>query len=252
MSSISWIRYAGIALIGVLLGCTRGTAAPEPSVVQLETEDGFLLYADFVPSEATDPPVALLLHMYHSDRRAWGPLVPRLTKAGFAVLALDQRAHGESTKQGEATVRVADVPRSRFASLVRKGPLDVKAARSFLLERGLSAKRLVLVGASYGCTVALLSANRVPGIKAVALLSPGTAYFGVDVKAAARDFSGELLAVAAEDDPRSAESARALTELHRGEQQLLIFPSGGHGTRLFGPRPEVLDQVVEFLVGAIG
>jgi pimeloyl-ACP methyl ester carboxylesterase len=164
---------------------------------------------------------------------------------------LDQRAHGDSTRQGGGTIQVAELSRSQFAELVRKGPLDVKAARAFLLERGLSTKRLVLIGASYGCTVALLSADRVPGIKALALLSPGNAYFGIDVRAAAQGFSGALLAIAAEDDPQSAESARTLARLHPGPQDLMIVPSGGHGTRLFAPRPEVLDRVVEFLGKAL-
>jgi pimeloyl-ACP methyl ester carboxylesterase len=219
----------------------------ETSGIEFETEDGFILRADLIAAEDPNAPAVVLLHMYRSNRRAWAPLVLRLAEAGFTVLAVDQRAHGQSTRQGEETVRAEDLPRVEFSELVRRGPLDVKAARAVLIGQGLAGGGLALVGASYGCTVALLSTGRVRDVKALALLSPGTAYFGVEVESATRQFSGPLLAVAAEDDPRSAASARQLVAAHEGPEDLLIFPSGGHGTNLFEPRPELVDQLVEFL-----
>ena len=83
------------------------------------------------------------------------------------------------------------------------------------------------------------------------LLSPGTAYFGVDVTVAARRFAGPVLGVAAADDPGSARSTRALLEAHTGPEELLVHPSGGHGTRLFSSRPEVLAHIVDFLGEAL-
>ena len=170
---------------------------------------------------------------------------------GFTVLALDQRAHGDSIHRKEKVVRVADVPRSEFADLVRQGPADVQAARAFLKERGLGTDQILLFGASYGCTVSLLSAGEVEGVKALVLLSPGTSYFGVDVTGAARDFRGPILAVAAEDDPPAVESANAIVGVHEGTDQVVIYTSGGHGTRLFPARPEVLDLVVQFASGSV-
>ena len=238
------------ALVWILTGaCDLHASTTEP--VKFETKDGFTLHADLTPAEDPGAPVAILLHMYRSNRAAWEPLTPRLANAGFTVLAIDQRAHGGSIQKGERVVRVAEVPRSEFASLVRQGPADVRAARAFLKERDLATDQIVLFGASYGCTVSLLSAGDVQGVKALVLLSPGTSYFGVDVTGAARDFKGLILAVAAEDDPQAVESANAIVGVHAGTDRIVIYRSGGHGTRLFPTRPGVLDLVVEFASEAV-
>jgi dienelactone hydrolase len=135
--------------------------------------------------------------------------------------------------------------------VVRQGPLDVQAVRRFLEGRGFATDRIVLVGASYGCSVALLSAEKVDGVRAVAALSPGTAYFEVDVVDAASRFTEALLLVAAEDDPPAAASARTLAATHDGPEELIVYASGGHGTRLLSKRPELADRLVTFLQEAV-
>lgn len=238
------------ALLLPALSCTAG-GPPQLEVVSFETKDGFVLHGDLLAAKDPAAPALILLHMYRSNRGAWAPLVPKLAAAGFNVLAVDQRAHGESRRQGEKTVRVEDLSRPRFTELVRQGPKDVAAARRFLRARGLGRDRVALVGASYGCTVALLSANAEKPAAALVLLSPGTSYFGVDVLGAARGFPGPLLTVAAEDDTRSTESARRIAAEHEDPDEVEIYPNGGHGTRLLTTRPEVMERVVGFLRQAL-
>jgi pimeloyl-ACP methyl ester carboxylesterase len=219
--------------------------------VSFETSDGFVLEGDLTSAADVDAPVAILLHMYRSDRGSWAPLVPELVAAGFTVLAIDQRAHGGSQQRHGETVDVAAIPRAAFGEMVRDGVHDVKAAVGYLGEQGLATDRIVLIGASYGCSVSLLSAGAVEGVRALVLLSPGTNYFGVDVVGAASSFAGPILAVAAEDDGRAVENARILVKRHQGPSDLEIYPSGGHGTRLFGPRPRLKARVVEFAKKAV-
>ena len=229
-----------------------GAGSPESRAaatgeVQFETADGFTLHADLTPARDRDAPVAILLHMYRSNRKAWKPLVPRLHEAGLTVLALDQRAHGESTERGEETVRVERIPRAEFTKLVRQGPADVGAALEFLKGRGFPTDRVLLVGASYGCTVALLSSVEAEGVKGLVLLSPGMLYFGIDVAPAARTFVGGLMAVAAQDDPRATEAAETIVRVHGGGPvTLTLYGSGGHGTNLFSTRADLIDAIVEF------
>ncbi len=246
------VGLALLMLAGAAPACADSGPGRKPVrfAVQFETEDGFTLHGDLTSAADVNAPVAILLHMYRSNRRAFDPLVPALVEAGLTVLALDQRAHGESTRQDGRTLRVDDLSRERFAELVRTGPRDVAAARRYLAERGFATDRIFLVGASYGCTVALLAARRLEGVGGLVLLSPGTAYFDVDVTDVAAG-AGPLLAVAAEDDPSSAESARRLVETHAGPEELLVFPSGGHGTNLFGSRPELPQRIVAFVRKAL-
>jgi pimeloyl-ACP methyl ester carboxylesterase len=239
-----------IALAGA--ASAQETAKPFSLPVSFETSDGFVLKGDLTSASDANAPIAVLLHMYRSNRSAWAPLVPELVGAGFTVLAIDQRAHGESTQRNGERVEVASVPRDQFAAFVRAGVHDVEAARAYLARQGLATDRILLVGASYGCSVALLSAQKIEGVGALVLLSPGTDYFGVDVVAAAQGFSGPMLAVAALDDRPAAESARTLVARHAGEDDLEIYASGGHGTQLFRPHPELKPRIVEFAEKALG
>jgi len=239
-------------LLALPLAVGAGDTGKQPPLpVSFETSDGFVLKGDLTSAPDAKAPVAILLHMYRSNRSAWAPLVPNLLAAGFTVLAIDQRAHGESQQRRGEKVDVATVPRAAFAQLVRDGVRDVAAAARYLAGRGLATDRIVLIGASYGCSVSLLSAEEVAGVRALVLLSPGTNYFGVDVLEAASRFSGPLLVVAAEDDRNAVESARTIAARHQGSDDLEIYPSGGHGTRLFGPRPQLKQRIVEFAGKAV-
>jgi pimeloyl-ACP methyl ester carboxylesterase len=239
-------------LLAFPLAAGAGEARKQLSLpVSFETSDGFVIRGDLTSAADTDAPVAILLHMYRSNRRAWAPLVPELVAAGFTVLAIDQRAHGESQQRGSERVDVASIPYSAFGEFVRAGVHDVKAAERYLARQGMATDRIVLIGASYGCSVSLLSAQEVEGLRALVLLSPGTNYLGVDVLPAAGGFEGPLLAVAAEDDRRAVESARIILERHPGAGDLEIYESGGHGTQLFGPQPRLKRRIVEFARKAI-
>src|SRR5205807_9485777 len=51
-------------------------------------------------------------------------------------------------------------------------------------EKGVDAKRVVMIGASVGCSISLDFASRTPEVKGVVCLSPGTDYMGLDSVAA--------------------------------------------------------------------
>ena len=210
-------RFLLLALpVGLLVAASaEQTRTPLSFPVSFETSDGFALKGDLTSSADANAPVAILLHMYRSDRGAWAPLVPELAAAGFTVLAIDQRAHGESKWRRGERVDVAAIPRRDFGKLVRDGVHDVQAAVRYLARQGLATDRIVLIGASYGCSVSLLSAQAVEGVRALVLLSPGTNYFGVDVLAEASSFPGPMLVVAAKDDRPDVESARVIAARHR-------------------------------------
>ena len=100
-------------LLAVPLAAGAGEATSRPSLpVSFETGDGFVLKGDLSSAADADAPVAILLHMYRSNRSAWAPLVPDLAAAGFTVLAIDQRAHGESKQRRGEKVDVASIPRA--------------------------------------------------------------------------------------------------------------------------------------------
>ena len=144
---------------------TRTPVAPHPPVaggVDLDLPgDGVRLRATRWPGSG---PAVLLLHGLASTRHIWDLVVPHLVGAGPAspaVLALDQRGHGDSDRP--------DGPYDG-ATVVR----DVLTALDAV---GLS--RVVVVGHSWGATTALrLAASAPERVLACVALDGGTGAAG--------------------------------------------------------------------------
>jgi dienelactone hydrolase len=163
-------------------------ATGEAQAVTFETTDGVKIAADYYapattadkkPPKAEKAPVAILVHMFPADRTSWEPLVPKLTDAGFAVLAYDIRGKGGSTEPVDKNL--AKRYQEQSPDLFKDAWKDAEAAKKWLAgQPNCDVGRIVMVGASIGCSISLDYASRDEAVKAVVCLSPGTNYFGVD------------------------------------------------------------------------
>jgi pimeloyl-ACP methyl ester carboxylesterase len=88
----------------------------------------------------------LLLHGLASTRRFWNLVVPDLVNSGLSVVALDQRGHGESPVPDDTDFDPAAVARDAAVAL-----------------DALGISRAVVVGHSWGATIALTLAAEQPG-----------------------------------------------------------------------------------------
>ena len=103
----------------------------------LTTPDGYRLrYAHRNPSAA---PTIVLVHGWKGSHRAWDPAVYRFARAGYRVIAFDNRGMGESDKPVGNDAYDFDV---------------LAEDLSFVLSE-LDARDVTLVGWSMGCTIAL-------------------------------------------------------------------------------------------------
>src|SRR5207249_1163508 len=99
----------------------------------------------------------------------------RMQARGFAVLSIDGRGFGESTKRVDRST----VSAGRTDADVKAMLGDVGAACEFLSkQQNVDAGRVGIVGASYGSSLAIIYAADHQNVAAVALLSPGLNYFG--------------------------------------------------------------------------
>lgn len=163
-------------------------AAGGKQAVTFDTTDGVKIAADFYAptppadkkaSQAAKAPVAILVHMFPADRTSWTPLVPKLTEAGFAVLAYDIRGKGGSTEPADKNL--AKRYQEQSPDLFKDAWKDAEAAKKWLAgQPTCGVSRIVMIGASIGCSISLDYAGRDEAVKAVVCLSPGTNYFGVD------------------------------------------------------------------------
>jgi pimeloyl-ACP methyl ester carboxylesterase len=207
-------------------------AAPE--TITITAEDGLVLYGTFYPGAGSGSwPGLLLLHMNGRSRQDWEPIVPALNEAGYAVLALDMRGHGQTGSS-------KDWDRARG---------DLQRAWAYLSGRpDVDADRTAIIGASIGANMALVTGALEPAVKTVVLLSPGLNYLGVTTDDAMVNYgSRPVLLVASEEDQPAADSSRELHELAQGEARIEMYENAGHGTRMFTSRPELTDLLIGWL-----
>ena len=212
------------------------TAAPRD--VKFESADKLEIVGTFYESPKAGSPAVLLLHQFGSNRKSYDEYAKRLQKESFGVLAIDGRGFGESTKTTDGkTVTQNSEAESLDADLVKKMKTDVGNAFEFLSkQKNVDAKRIGIVGASYGSSLAMIYAADNPNVKAVALLSPGINYFGTMPTIPAIKSYGDrpLLLVAAEDDKESADAVRQLKSVSANDEyETKVYEKGGHGTALF-------------------
>ncbi len=141
--------------------------------IDLAAADGALLRATYARLQAPTGRGALLLHGIGGHRLQLEELAVPLLEAGYDVLLLDLRAHGESGgAQASFGFRERD---------------DCARAGDFLESRGV--ERLYLAGASYGGAVALAAAAHDARWRAV-VVGAGFAYYRSTALAYASQYVG--------------------------------------------------------------
>ena len=99
---------------------------------QVSTIDGWVLPLDYYrpANSSTNTPVVILLHGADGNRLVWKDLASSLQQAGYAVVAVDLRKHGES--QGPpVSARFGNRVRPiDYANMMR---LDLESVKLFLL-----------------------------------------------------------------------------------------------------------------------
>jgi pimeloyl-ACP methyl ester carboxylesterase len=207
--------------------------ATHSQTVSINSPDSVILVGTFFEAEKPNTPALLLLHQWQSDRHSWDDFAKEMQKEGFNVLTIDGRGFGESTKRTDGTTVSAE--RSDAAV---KGMLgDVGAAFDFLSkQKNVDPNRIGIVGASYGSSLALIYAADNPKVAAIALLSPGTNYFGnlQTEPAMVKYGSRPAFLAAAEDDPDSSKDTAKLGEVAAEPRRAVVVSvsKGGHGTAL--------------------
>jgi len=221
---------------------TPPTATSPPSTnvrrLTLTAADGVTLVGAFYPPPEAPAPGVLLLHMAGRRKEDWAQFATRLQEAGYAVLALDLRGHGESSGEPDWATMPDDVARA-WAVLIGRPEVD--------------PGRTAIVGASIGANLALVIAAEEPQVRAVVLLSPGMDYRGIQTEEAMTAYGERpVLIAASQDDAYAAESAQVLDGLAQGQHVLVLYPRAGHGTDMFGPQPDLPGLILSWLNKQVG
>jgi alpha-beta hydrolase superfamily lysophospholipase len=177
--------------------------------------------------------------MLGRSKEDWNYFAERLEDAGMMVLAIDLRGHGRSS-----------------GSMAMLQPMvnDVVGAVNWLAARpNVRPGAVAIVGASLGANLAALAAAQLPGLHALALVSPSLDYRGLRLDASAIKKIGvrPVLMVASTQDPYALRTIHELMSEGSGREQRLSTATG-HGTNLLAADSELARSLVEWLRRTLG
>ena len=170
--------------------------------------------------------------MLNSNRSAYAPLIPDLRAAGYALLNIDMRGHGDSGG-----------PQNWDAAIA-----DLRGWSEWLFDKGyLGEDGLAIIGASIGANVAIVSCAADANCRGAIALSPGLDYRGVKPADGAGHEAwrtGRLCLSRRRRTAVSAESVRHLFAQARGDVTARLYPVRAHGTRLFQNEYASLSRLI--------
>ena len=212
---------------------------PDPFRVTITTSDGVALAASWRPVSGDEKaPAVLLIHDFSRERRELEPLAQKLGEAGYATLAIDLRAHGESTKKNGQPVPISP----RLLSDPNGFPRDVEAAAAWMKAR---APKTAALGFSVGGYLALLAAARGQADAAIVISVNEPRVAGL--AGTAPPVPRSLLLLACEADPGRADSAKKLEVAAHAPKRLLLFPGAAHNLALLREHPEAEKAALDWL-----
>ena len=215
-------------LVGGLVGCVQngrscksGASAPGRTVPLPVTADVTLCAQLF----GSGPTAVVLAHARGSDRRSWYPFAQELAERGHSVLALDFRGYGDSTGGRDDN-----------------NVIDLRTAVDY--ERSSGATRIVVIGAAFGGTAAVIVAST-GGVDAVASISGPNVWRKLDAVAASENLSVPVLfAVARSDEPYTS-SVRQQAE--RAGVVALEIDGSAHGTALVAASADLRSSLLRLV-----
>jgi pimeloyl-ACP methyl ester carboxylesterase len=193
----------------------QGRSGPPPEPVDLITKDGVQLKGTYFPSaarrgsaQAKQATPVVLLHDHKSTHAIFNSLIAALqppvdenaNRPYFAVITVDLRAHGGSTKRLAPDGTVFDLDAARLAKedFLAMAQFDMEAIRSFLVDKNdageLNLNKLSLVGSGMGASVAanwalkdwtmppLAVGKQGQDVKAIVLISPRWSFDGLSMQ----------------------------------------------------------------------
>lgn len=209
------------------------------AVIQKVTDDGVAVATEYINVEGAPPRGGVILvHMLGHTRADWDPLVEHLIRKGLDVIAIDLRGHGQSAY---GALDFTNFETGEWLGCTH----DIRSSLDYLTEKVDGP--YFLIGASIGANLVLMEAAEDERVAGVVMLSPGLDFRGVKPGEKVVEYGERpALLVAAKDDTYSCETVEALAG-DFADAETKLYTTGGHGTHMFAPRPEVLTFIADWL-----
>jgi dienelactone hydrolase len=249
------VLVKGILLTSIAVLTAHGVSGQTVRTVRLTTADDVGIFADYYPAATDSAPAVVLIHSIGQNRGTWASVAGLLQSNGIAVVSIDLRGHGDSTRKLTAQGTIFLEHRTFTDRDYRDMLLDVNAAVDWVSEQpDINKQRVGIIGSSLGANLALRYAAINEDLAAVALLSPGINYRGVRTD----DVIGQLAHIpvrvfVSRFDAFAYESSKRLIEIRKeaggavDDNELIVCSGNVHGTDMLKSVKELPDVLLRWL-----
>ncbi len=247
---ISVVMHDGLKIVGTLYVPGLSPYKPDPNGADDSGDSGDDGSSDApaVKPAKVQYPLIVLLHMLSGDRWDWKDMPRHLSNAGYSVLAIDLRGHGESVYQGK-TLRVW---RQFDTTDWQKMSQDLGPVLDYIAKQQgfnmVNTHKVGIIGASIGANVAVNYAGAHPKqVQALVLLSPGLEYHGVQTFTPLTHYENAIFFLSSQEDAYASDSSQRLYKFALGKKKIQIFSDLGHGTDMLTSSPALGKDILDWL-----
>jgi dienelactone hydrolase len=194
--------------------------------LQFQTRDGVAVHGDFMGPAGPPRGTVLLFHQARSNRGEYATIAPDLLKAGYNVLAIDQRAGGTAWSRLNLTAQgAAQEVGQAGESYYLKALADLEAALDYAAKQ--PARPIIVWGSGYSASLVFLLAAAHPDlIGGVLAFSPAENFATTSVHNAATKVKCPVF-IASSPDPGEVADARRLLDAVPGSAKTQLVPQHG-------------------------
>lgn len=229
MRRLSWI----LAVVAMLVAGPNATSFADEGFASVDfpTAGGIQGRADVYEAQDKSATLILLFHQAGWSRGEYREIAPKLVKAGYRVMAVDQRSGGKvNGVQNETHRRAA---RMGLARGYVDAYVDMKAALSYA-RKELAAQRVIVWGSSYSASLVFRMAAEHPNeVTAVMAFTPGE-YFKKEGRDYVQSFAKRVKQpVFVTSAKKEREQVWPIFNASPAEKKILFTPAskGQHGSR---------------------
>ena len=229
MRRLSWV----LAVAAMLVAAPNATSFADDGFesVDFPTAGGIQGRADVYEAQDKSATLILLFHQAGWSRGEYREIAPKLVKAGYRVMAVDQRSGGKVNGVQNETHRRAT--RMGLARGYVDAYVDMEAALSYA-RKELAAQRVIVWGSSYSASLVFRMAAEHPNeVTAVMAFAPGE-YFKKEGRDYVQSFAKRVKQpVFVTSAKKEREQVLPIFNASSAEKKILFTPAskGQHGSR---------------------
>ncbi len=203
-----------------------------------------------VPRAKVQYPLVILLHTLSGDRWEWKEYPRHLVAAGYAVLAIDLRGHGDSVYRGKLLRVWRDFDKVGWQKAID----DPKHLLAHIAQQpefnNVNVDKVAMIGGDVGANLAVNYASQHQNqVEALVLLSPGLEYYGIQTFEPMTHYENAVFYAASQEDNYAAQSAQRLYKFTFGKKKIQIFKGIGHGVDMLHNNPDLAKEIIAWLKG---